>query len=318
MVVSALPEHTFTLGARVCLGGEGLGLYKGKAITVPIKSLSTSISVHTNLDQGVRLFRRGASRERSGNFSEEVMAVCRTYNKFGFYPDNIDISITSSVPIGYGLASSATFYACLATALNNYFSYNLTETEIIQVAYDAEHVDQGVLVGLTDTYAVIRRGILFQDHSHTPSRITELHKFPSHTSLVIAGSTSSSYKSTGAQLKERVLMQEEGIMRYTEKVSELIPLLARAFSYDDKIGVSDTTARLFESVCFDMRINNLDYCTMVTAALQAGAYAAKNIGLRSTGGSVFALCSPELTPQVVQALAKHGAFVHVVPENQIK
>lgn len=48
-------EHIFNLGTRICLGGEGLGLYAGKAITMPISSLSTTISVHPNKGEGIRV-----------------------------------------------------------------------------------------------------------------------------------------------------------------------------------------------------------------------------------------------------------------------
>lgn len=186
-------EKAFKLGTRVCLGGEGWGLYGGKAITIPINSLSTNIIIGPNPDSGVKILRN--------EFPDEVSAVLRMYGKHHMYPNNIYISIESTVPVGYGLASSATFYACLTLALNNYFLYNLSTTELIQIAYEAEHFDQNVLVGLTDTYGVIYREILFQDHSHSPSCLTKLNEFPSNTSLIIAGSIPSSYKQIGVQLK---------------------------------------------------------------------------------------------------------------------
>lgn len=300
---------TFTLGTRICLGGEGLGLYGGKAVTIPIDSLSTSVAISPNPDNGVSIL---------SNFSEEVSAVLRMYHKHGLYPDNICISSESSVPIGYGLASSATFYAYLTLALKKYFSYDLTTTELIKIAYDAEHIDQGVLVGPTDTYAVMHRKILFQDHSSTPSNLIEIAKFPSNTSLVIAGRLPSSYKQTGAQLKERVTLREKGIVRYTDKVSKLIPLLASAFNHDDKASIGRIITALFESVCTDININNNDYSTMTAVALSAGAYAAKNIGLRPNGGSIFALCEPLCVARVTQALTVHSTFVYVVEIGQIK
>lgn len=56
---------------------------------------------------------------------------------------------------------------------------------------------------------------------------------------------------------------------------------------------------------------------MVTVALSAGAYAAKNIGLRSTGGSIFALCEHCYVSQVAKALATHSTFVYIINKEQI-
>lgn len=316
--MNQLPKKSFRLGTRVCLGGEGLGLYAGKAITIPIDLLSTNITIEHNYYKGIEILNKNLSKESYDEFYSGVLAVLRTYNKYKMYPDNICITIESSVPIGFGLASSATFYACLTIAINNYFSYKLTTTELIQIAYSAEHIEQGVLVGLTDTYAVMYRKILLQDHSQIPSKLIELTMFPSNTTLIIVGDTPSSYKHIGLQLKERIIAHEEGVVRYANKVSNLIPLLSNAFKNNDKVNIQKIVALLFESVCIDMNINNPSYHNMIKKALSAGAYAAKNIGLRSHGGSIYALCESRFVSQVVEVLNKFCTFVYLINNKHIK
>lgn len=318
MNITLNSTYTLGLGTRICLGGEGLGLYGGKAITLPINSLFTTVSIIFNQEKSVRIFRDSLFKELSNDFSDEILSVLRVYNQHNLYPNNIDIAVESSVPIGYGLASSATFYACLTAALNNYFSFNLTVKELIQIAYTAEHIDQGVLVGLTDTYAVMYRKIILQDHSVTPSKLIDLGAFPSSTLLIIAGSSPSFYKHIGEELKNRIVGHEQGIMRYKDTVSKLVPLLARAFTNDDKASIENIISTLFQSICIDIGINNPDYTNMIAMAKSSGAYAAKNIGLRSHGGSVFALCDPKYVPQVIQVLTPLSTFIKVISPDHIK
>lgn len=300
-----------TLGTRICLGGEGMGLYQGKAITIPITSLKTSVSIEKN-DNGISI-----KNSPTQKLPQEIEAIIRTFNKYNYYPNNILIDIKSNIPTGFGLASSATFYMAICKAINGYFMYKINKPKLIKIAYEAEYLDQGVLVGLTDTYAVTNRKILFQDHSYEPSLLEEIDLFPEDTSIIIAGSYPTTYEKTGIDLKNKFLVKDQGVLRYQKNIKKLIPLLKEAWIEKNKNKISHTIRLLFKTVIDDLGIKNNDYLEMTKCAIKAGAYCAKNIGLREKGGSIYALCLNTKVEKVVRKLKNYCSFIHVISEKDI-
>ena len=59
------------IGSRICLGGEGLGLYHGKAITVSINNIFVNIKTE-------------GMRSRSFYFEKEIDAVVNSFLVSGY------------------------------------------------------------------------------------------------------------------------------------------------------------------------------------------------------------------------------------------
>lgn len=303
-----------TLGTRICLAGEGLGLYGGKAITMPINSFFTSVKVtEINLPNFTT-----SSPDKEDELNVVVSAVQKAFIAKDLYPDGFHLSLDASVPTGYGLASSATLYACIVQALNTAFTYNLTLDEIASIAYRAEHEINGILVGKTDTHAILHREVLLQDYERSIPIFTRLNNFPDNTAIVIIGDKPSLYASTGSSLKERMEKGEEGIMKYGQSVSLLVPKLAQAWNANDREAISLLTQKLFQSVCHDLNVGNMDYLRMVDTALSSGAYGAKNIGLRPNGGCIYALCDTSKVSELVNSFKNKCSFIKVLRAENIQ
>ena len=313
--MSDLLKYSYRLGTRICLAGEGLGLYGGKAITIPIDSPSTTVTVTLAREQGSSI----VSREETGeNLDLVVSAIQQAMRARGFDPDGFHLLLESSVPTGYGLASSATLYASVTECLNRSFGYNMSIDDVGSIAYEAEHVINKVLVGKTDTNAVLHREIMLHDYGVIPACLSKLRGFPSNTSMIIVGDKPSSYAGIGLLLKKRVLSQDKGIEEYRRAVDVLVPQLAEAFDCDDRKSISSLIQEIFKSVHNDLGVANPDYHRMVETALSAGAYAAKNVGLRTTGGCVYALCDSADEMNVCKAFGNSYAFVKILKKDQIK
>ncbi len=67
-----------------------------------------------------------------------------------------DCEVSSNLPIGSGLSSSAAIECGFASGLNQLFDLHLSEEDIISVALNAEHNFVGTQCGIMDQYAVVK------------------------------------------------------------------------------------------------------------------------------------------------------------------
>lgn len=314
MELSLGRKYTYRLGARICLAGEGLGLYKGKAITLPIDCFSITLIVKRSHSSGFEIH----SSQNEEELRKVISAVQQAFKTKDLFPNGFSLWIKANVPMGYGLASSATLYAVSVLAFNDVFGYNLNMDDIASIAYYAERTVNGVLVGKTDTRAVLYRKIMLQDNASTFDSFTKLKDCPDDLAFVVIGDKPSQYSHTGIKMKERFEAQEPGIMEYARNVARLVPELAEAWDAYDKERMALSIKLLFRSVCNDLKIGNSDYSRLIEIALSSGAYAAKNIGLRPSGGSIYAICDAERAQSVANAFKDDYPFVKIIHKQAIR
>lgn len=286
------------VGSRICLGGEGLGLYSGKAITIYIENIFVSIKIDT-------------SNEENLSFIDEINAIAVSFKKFGYKVSTPKFMISTTIPSGYGLASSAALMYAITTAFKNNNCLNCTKEELEEIAYYAEFKILNILVGKTDTYAVSRRGMLFQDHSVIPSNIirnSSKEIFQGYTFFII-GSHPTNYKEVGLMIKQKSIEDNIGFERYKQNVMLILPLLWDNLIKNDILISSQLINSLYRSIKEDLEINNPDYDYLINLAYKHGAIAAKNIGLRISGGSIYAIVPNEISSDFHKNINKRVHFI---------
>ena len=94
------------------------------------------------------------------SWGRHVAAVVRALAERGREPAGLDAVVSSTVPIGSGLSSSAAFEVALALALCDEGDHTLTPVELAQACQEAEGIATGVPVGIMDQLASLsgRRG----------------------------------------------------------------------------------------------------------------------------------------------------------------
>lgn len=100
-----------------------------------------------------------------------VRGVLDYFKKKGINLHGFDTFVTSDVPSGLGLSSSASFSVLFAVIINHFFcNGNLSELDLANAAKYAENVHFGKSCGLMDQMAVVLGGIDFIDFKdETPS-----------------------------------------------------------------------------------------------------------------------------------------------------
>jgi galactokinase len=94
-------------------------------------------------------------RKSSGDWSNYVVGVLSGFMKLGFAPRGFDALISSNVPMGAGLASSAALEVAFATLLEAASGDRLEPTVKARLCQGAEHEFAGVPCGIMDQFIAV-------------------------------------------------------------------------------------------------------------------------------------------------------------------
>jgi galactokinase len=231
-----------------------------------------------------------------------------TLAEAGRPPLGADLDVSSAVPIGAGLSSSAAFEVAVALALAEVAGFAAGGRELMRAAQQAEHVATGVPCGVQDQMASVF-GVA--DHALLiDCRSLEIVSFPLPTSvrvLVVHSGVERTLERTPyaqrraeslavaerlgvAGLRDATLEQVRDEPRGRHAVTEM----QRVLAFRDAMVVGDVEqagALMLASHASsrdDMQVSTPDLDTLVEELVTAGAYGARLTGA-GFGGCVVAL-----------------------------
>ncbi|MHA1737669.1 MAG: galactokinase [Candidatus Heimdallarchaeota archaeon] len=172
---------------RVCLYGEHQDYLRLKVIPAAI-DLRTNISVQ-QLDQK-KIIVHSKDMNTSDEFSIEteipligneydylraIITVLKKEDLVTKIP-GFKVEISSKVPIGSGLSSSAALLVAWLTALNDQLYLNLSSEDVADLTFKAENKILGINCGIMDQYASSLGGIFSLDCDGPPYQIIKHEK----------------------------------------------------------------------------------------------------------------------------------------------
>lgn len=89
------------------------------------------------------------------NWTNYVLGVVDQLVKNGYPIGGFNLTVTSDVPVGAGLSSSAAIECAVCAALNEIFSLQLSKFEIVKISQLAEQTFAKVNVGVMDMFASV-------------------------------------------------------------------------------------------------------------------------------------------------------------------
>ncbi|MDR0831435.1 MAG: galactokinase [Bacillales bacterium] len=157
-------EVSYFSPGRVNLIGEHID-YNGGHVLPCALSIGTMGVFAKNSKRTVRLFSQGFSKEiysfeidnlikEEKSWSIYIKGIIFFFDKIKRLESGFDLLISSNLPIGSGLSSSASVEMLIAKYLNDEFSYNLTPLQLVQIAKKVENEYVGVSSGIMDQFAV--------------------------------------------------------------------------------------------------------------------------------------------------------------------
>lgn len=290
--------------SKLILIGEHAVVYDQPAIAIPFPKVNVSCEVTQK--QGAVSFisdfytgEMASIPEKMKGFAECVKEVCRHVKQ----PlENLQIQLSSSIPIGRGLGSSAAIAVALVRGLFDFFDLKLSRFELRRFVDLAERYAHGTPSGI-DMEATSHNEPIWFEKNKVVEALTIEHPFyfvvadtgrigDTHAAVAsIKKKHKNDYYSTKAKVERIGLLTSQAQIALKTGDSELLgDALNQAHHNLAQLGVSDP---------------GLDY--YVEMSQKAGALGAKLTG-GGRGGCMIAL-APSLTvaAEIEQALLQVGA-----------
>lgn len=269
-------------------GGVALPVALDLGITLVAEPARTIELYSRELNERVSLAADG-SGEASG-FGRYVSGVASELALLGRPPVGLRGELSSTLPIGAGLSSSAALEIVVGIALCGVADFDVEPLALALAAQRAVHRAVGVPSGLLDEAACLfgRAGhaVLFD----FASLEHELVPIPAGVSLVIADSgVSRRLEHSGYATRKREL--EEGMparVRHLESENARVRQVVDALRTGDLPRVGELFREGHESLRLDFEVSIPELDRLVAWAYENGAYAARMTG-GGFGGAIVAL-----------------------------
>jgi galactokinase len=297
--------RTFFAPGRVNLIGEYTDLVGGLVLPVAI-DLGTTLECEP----------AGQVELRSANevpgWRRYVDAVVRELDALGRPPAGLRGTLTSTLPLGAGLSSSAALEVVVAVALCAVAGFAVEPIVLAQALRRAEHRAVGVPSGLMDQAAsllglpgnalLLETGSLAYDYVPVPDELTLL-VIDSGVPRTLAGS---GY----AERKHELEAGEPRRLRHVESENARVLAAVDALRRDDRAALGRLFREGHESLRVDLEVTTPELDRLVDLAYAHGAVAARMTG-GGFGGAIVALVARSEADRIAAAvLADYPGNAH--------
>ena len=234
-----------------------------------------------------------------------VAAVVALLHARGRPAVGIDAVVSSTVPIGSGLSSSAALTVALALALCRAASFEVEPLELARLAQESELVAAGVPVGPMDPACILlalRGHALLLDCGTGEYRHVRL---PSRLSLVVvdSGVRHDLEQSGYAQRRREVERGDPRRLRHIVSENDRVRLVAAALESGDFDALGTLFREGHESLRDDFEVSTPELDLLVDLAYEHGALAARMTGA-GFGGAIITLAERDTGPTLAERITK--------------
>ncbi len=288
--------RTFWAPGRVNLIGEFTDLAGGLALPAAIDlGITLRVEPHDRIEltssaSGVAVDLAADGGGDTGGWGRYVAAVAAELAALGRDPVGIRGELSSTLPVGAGLSSSAALEVAVGLALCSVAGLRLEPLELAQAARRAEHRAVGVPSGILDQAACLlgsRGCAVLLDFATLAHALVPL---PPGLAIVIADSgVARALEHSGYATRKREL--EEGMpsrLRHVESENERVRGVVEALRERDLQRLGELFREGHESLRVDFEATVPELDRLVETAYEQGAIAARMTG-GGFGGAIVAL-----------------------------
>jgi mevalonate kinase len=284
---------------KLILLGEHVVVHGTPALALPLRSLTTEVEVFDEA-AGPRL-----ESPVAGVHARQARALLDTaLSRLGLpVLPPWRIVVRSTLPVGCGLGSSASFAVALLRALAAAAGRTLSREEQNAHAFELERITHGQPSGIDNTTVSFEQPLWFRRGE--PPRFLEAPE-RSESLLVLASSGSpGSTREAVAHVRAFAASRPSEFAELLERARAAIDTGLEAFEAGDTLTLGRSLDAL-QAVLGALGVSTPTLDRLVAAARAAGALGAKLTG-SGGGGFVLALCRREQVDGIERALAASGA-----------
>ena len=152
----------FTAPGKIILFGEHAVVYGKPAIAIPVSGMRASAWSETGENgltiNALDLNEKFSITDENNQFSVLAQSILAKTNQ---NEPNLTINLSSKLPQGSGMGSSAATSTAVCRALSGYLGVNLAENEISELVFDAEKVVHGNPSGIDNTVVAYEMPVYF-------------------------------------------------------------------------------------------------------------------------------------------------------------
>lgn len=293
---------TASAAGKVILSGEHAVVYGHHALAVPIPdAVQAAVAMS---DRGTTLtvpdwgLHHCVDPQSDGGVDAIVSLIMR---QLGVAQSNFSIRVSSILPRGMGLGSSAAIAVAVTRAIARCMSIDLDDCKTNEIVFACEKLAHGTPSGIDNTICCYGEAILFRRDDEPRVEVLRLLETPP---LVIgfsheAGRTLDQVAGVRKR-RERNRRAYDAIFEQIDKISLSGAKLLAGEKYDELGQMMNLSHGLLNAI----EVSTPELETMVAVARESGAVGAKLTGAGG-GGSIVALC-PGVEEQVCSALRQAG------------
>jgi len=297
---------TSSAPGKIILFGEHAVVYGRPALAVPVMKVHAEVEVSDSERKGIWIDAPDVDLHAELNTLASDHPIASVIHNFLFlarvspFP-NLQLEISSTIPVASGLGSGAAVTVALTRALAAHLGHSMSDEEVNAFTYEIEKIHHGTPSGIDNTVITYARPVYF-----VKGQPAETFRVGEPFTIVIADT------GIAAPTRESVAdvrkLWESDKKRWENVFAEIGDISFAARRVIEEGWVKMLGALMDENQTFlqQMTVSSPELDTLVEAARQAGALGAKLSG-GGRGGNMIALVEPEHAETVSRSLKEAGA-----------
>jgi len=298
---------------KIILFGEHAVVYNRPALAVPVNQVQVDVEILDSDSAGVwihapiiDLHAELSSLQPDHAIGSVILNLFQRLDISS--PPNIQINISSTIPVASGLGSGAAVSVALIRALSSFFSLQLTDNQINEMVYEIEKLYHGTPSGIDNTVITFNKPVYF-----IKGQPIETFSVGKPFTIVIAdtGIPAPTKESVG-DVRRLWLKDNNKFENIFNEIAQ-ISLIARRSIESGKPELLGELMDHNHSLLQQLTVSSPELDKLVLSACDAGALGAKLSG-GGRGGNMIALVNQAEASQVAESLIKAGAKNTIITE----
>lgn len=297
---------TSSAPGKIILFGEHAVVYGRPALAVPVTQVHADVDVSDSSRSGIWIDAPDINLRAELNTLPSDHPIASMIHNFLFisrvaaFPD-LEVKITSTIPVASGLGSGAAVTVALTRALSSHLNYSMTDEEVNAFTYEIEKLHHGTPSGIDNTVITYAKPVYF-----VKGQPMETIRVGKPFTIVIGdtGISAPTKESVGdvRRLWRNDMSRWESVF---DKVAEISFTARRAIEQGHWEMLGELMNENHE-LLQKLTVSSPELDRLVDAACEVGALGAKMSG-GGRGGNMIALVMPHMADEVSRSLTEAGA-----------